>query len=198
MTRRHRAEHQSGFTLVELMVGLAVAALVSLILIHGIGLSAQGLGRLSERAEYLDEQRTLEKIVRRALDAAIAIPVFEGKAGFDGQPTSVRFLSIADDGGPGIYSMVLALDATRQVPIVTLERRLAGPSAASQNNPSVLLRHVQAFSLSYFGAPTPDADPRWHRRWSGIAALPLLVRIMIDTGDGHVQPPIILRPRNAS
>jgi general secretion pathway protein J len=192
-----RDKQGAGFTLVEMLVALALAGLVSLILLHGIGLAGRGLERLSQRAERLDERRSLDMLMRRALGAAVAIPVFDGEPGFVGQPTSLTFLSTVEDGGPGLYRIKLALDPTRPQPAVTLTRRLAARSASPRSQESVLVRNVRGLTISYFGAASPTAAPGWRQDWTGMADLPQLVRIMLDIADGGEQPPIILRLRNA-
>ena len=202
MTAPGRAEGCAGFTLVEVMVALALAGLVSLIMMHGLGLSARGLDRLSQHAERLDERRGLEMLMRRALGPAVVvsvgvIPGGDGEPGFVGRPTSVTFLSIVEDGGPGLYRVKLALDANRPEPAVTLTRRLAVSSAAQRSDESVLVHHVHRFDIGYFGAASPGAEPGWRRDWTEIAYLPQLVQIVIEADDGREQPPIVLRLRNA-
>jgi general secretion pathway protein J len=207
MTAPGRADRSAGFTLVEVMVALALAGLVSLIMMHGLGLTARGLDRLSQHAERLDERRSLEMLMRRALGTAIVIPVgaipggvISGGAGepdFAGHPTSVTFLSVVEDGGPGLYRVKLALDTNRSVPTVTLSRRLAASSAVQRSDESVLVHHVRRLDIGYFGAASPTAEASWRRDWIGIAYLPQLVRIVLEADDGREQPPIVLRLRNA-
>jgi general secretion pathway protein J len=191
----HDAEHDAGFTLIEVLVGLALAGLVSLIMMHGIGLAALGLDRLSQHVERLDERRGLEMLMRRALGTAIATSVADGEPSFVGQATSISFLSVVEDGGPGLYRIKLAFDTVHPAGAVTLTRRLA--SAAPRRDESVLVRRARRFDIAYFGATSPAEKPTWHRDWTGIAYLPQLVRIMLDTDDGRQQPPVILRLRNA-
>jgi general secretion pathway protein J len=187
----------AGFTLVEIVVALALAGLVSLIMMHGIGLAARGLDRLSQHAQRLDERRSLEMLMRRALDAAVAIPVVEGEPAFVGRPTSISFTSVVEDGGPGLYRIKLAYDTTGKVPAVSLSRRLAATSAATRRDESVLVRQIRYFEIAYFGTTSPGDEPVWHRNWTGIAYLPQLVRITLDADNGREQPPIILRLHNA-
>jgi general secretion pathway protein J len=187
----------AGFTLVEVVVALALAGLVSLIMMHGIGLAARGLDRLSQHTERLDQRRGLEMLMRRALGGAVSIPAVEGEPGFVGQPTSVTFLSVVEDGGPGLYRVKLAFEPTRPVPAVILSRRLAVRSASLRSDQSVLVQHVRRFDIGYFGATSPTAEPGWHQHWEGIAYLPQLVRIMLEADDRSAHPPIILRLRNA-
>jgi general secretion pathway protein J len=184
--------HPSGFTLIELVVALALAGLVSLILMHGVGLSVHGVDRLSDRVERLDRWRALEALLRGALGSTAAIPVFEGQPGFVGKADSLSFLSIAEDGGPGLYRIGLALDAQRPDRPLILTRQLVG-GAAPRRTEGILARNVSSFSLAYFGAATSDAKPAWQSRWQASSIPPSLVRLSLDDGDGLPHPPIVVR-----
>ena len=182
----------AGFTLVEILVALALAGLVGLILLHGVGVAASGLGRLSQRAEGIAEQRTLEMTLRRLLATAIALPAAGAMPGFVGRRTSLTFLSVADDGGPGLYVVRLALWRDRTGQAITYSRQLAGVAGEAQRAGGVLIHDVRAFDLAYFGAASPTAEPSWHHDWQGLVGLPKLVRIVVETDDGRVMPPLVL------
>src|SRR5690348_13488672 len=111
-----RSDPAAGFMLLELLVALALVGMLSLLMLHGVGLAAHGLDRLSHQAERLDERRSLEILMRHALGSAVPIPAFDGEPGFIGHPTSVTFLSVVEDGGPGLYRIKLALDPTEPTP----------------------------------------------------------------------------------
>src|SRR5207245_1691234 len=131
-------------------------------------------------------------LLRRAL--ATAIPVAAaGEPGFSGKPTSLSFLSLVDDGGPGLYRVTLTGDAAS----VRITRRLAVRSAAPRGGESMLMQRVQRFEIGYFGAVAPTDEAVWHRQWSGITHLPLLVRITLDGKDGSAAPPLLIRLPNA-
>jgi prepilin-type N-terminal cleavage/methylation domain-containing protein len=179
-------DREAGFTLVEVMIALALQA---------VGLAARGLGGLSARAERLDERRSLEMLMRRALAAAVAEPLAAGEPAFVGRPTRLTFLSLVEDGGAGIYR--ITLDAPSRGGFVTLARRLVGGSADVAGDESVLLRDVSGFAIAYFGADPPGSEARWHRQWEGKTYLPDLVRISFAGADDAATPPILLRPRDA-
>lgn len=183
----------AGFTLVEMMVALVLAGLVGLILLRGVGVAAAGLGRLTQRAEGIAEQRAIEMTLGRVLASAVALPAPDGVPAFVGRPTSLTFLSVADDGGPGLYIVRLALwhDRTRQA--ITYSRQLAAASGHTRGAGGILVHNVRSFSLAYFGAASAAAEPAWHRDWQGLVGLPKLVRIMLETDDDRVSPPIVLR-----
>jgi len=189
-----RPRDQRGFTLLELLVALAVSALISLILFDGVGLATRGLDRLSARAEQVEARRSVEILMRRALGNVIALPIIDGEPGFTGHPTLLSFLSTIADGGAGLYRVELTVDDSAAL---ILSRRVAGRSASKRGNESLLMRDVRHFAIDYFGATWPAVEPCWQHDWEGLATLPLLVRITLDRdGDGE-QPAIILRLGNA-
>ncbi|HEX6440553.1 MAG TPA: prepilin-type N-terminal cleavage/methylation domain-containing protein [Stellaceae bacterium] len=199
MTRclRERHSRAAGFTLVELAVALALAGLVSVILLYGVRVSALGLDRLSRYAEQVDDRRSIEALIRRAFASVAAIPVYEGAPSFLGGPTGVKFLSLGEDGGTGLYRVEIALDVTRRDRPLILSRRLANPSGSARPQQSVLLRNVAAFQIAYFGAVSPNDDPAWQARWEGLGYPPKLVRITFSGADGQIRAPIIVRLWNA-
>ncbi len=188
---------ESGFTLVELIVALALTALVSLILLQGVGLTTTGVDRLARRADRLDAHRSVEAMLRHTLESASAIPTVGGEAGFVGKPASLKFLSLAEDGGPGLYRIELGVDQVSATRSLYLIRRLAMPFAEPRAQRSVLAPRLRVFDIAYFGAWSPADAPVWHDRWEGVAYLPRLVRITLDTGDGEERPPIVVRLWNA-
>lgn len=194
---RQRDRRVAGFTLVELAVALALAGLVSVLLLYGVRVSALGLDRLSRHAEQVDDRRSIEALIRRAFASVAAIPVYEGAPSFLGGPTGVKFLSLAEDGGAGLYRVEIALDLTRRDRPLILSRRLANPSGAAQPQQSVLLRNVAVFQIAYFGAVSPNDDPAWQVRWDGLGYPPKLVRITFSGADGQIRAPIVVRLWNA-
>ena len=198
MTRQARwSGRAAGFTLVELAVALALAGLVSAIVLYGIRASALGLDRLSRHAEEVDERRSIEALIRRAFASVAAIPVYEGAPSFTGGPTGVKFLSVGEDGAPGLYRVEIALDAARSDRAVILSRRLANPAGSARPQQSMLARGITAFQIAYFGAVSPNDEPAWQARWEGLGYPPKLVRITFFGADRQVRPPIVVRLWNA-
>jgi general secretion pathway protein J len=182
----------AGFTLIEVLVALAVTGLVSLLLVQGIGLAALGFDRLSRGAERLDESRGVDQVLRHALASAAAIPAGAG-IGFAGDAARVSFLSLVADNGPGLYRIEIALDASSGERRLVLTRRVAAPDAQPRVERSILARGVRAFRIAYFGAAALGEEPSWHDRWDGLGYLPRLIRIELDTADAPARPPLIVR-----
>ena len=179
-----------GFTLVEVLAALALTGLVSLILFQGIRLAAAGFDRLAAEAERLDERRGLATALRRNVGAAMLAPVRGGA--FDGRADRLAFLAAAEDAGPGLYAVEIAIDTAQPDRPLVLTRRVARAAAAAARNDSILARRVRSLRIAYFGVAGPGADPAWTDTWQGLGILPRFVRLTIDTGDAALAPPPIL------
>jgi prepilin-type N-terminal cleavage/methylation domain-containing protein len=182
----------SGFTLLELLVALALSALVSLVLLHGIRLAATGLDRHTRAAERLDARQSLDELLRRTLGSAAAIPRSAGGE-FIGRPNAVEFLALAEDGGPGLYRVNLGVERGKLV----LRRALAASEGDPRAAAGVVVGNLRDFHLAYFGADATTAAPAWHDSWEQLAILPLLVRVILDTDGDSPRPPLVVRLWNA-
>lgn len=181
----------AGFTLIELVVALGLAGIVSLLLLNGIRLATGGLDRLNRETDRLDRHRGAALAVRQAL--ATAVPVGGGARGFAGGPDRVKFLTLVEEGGPGVYLVDIALDTGRAEHPLVLTRRLAKPFGEPRVQQSVLAWHVRDFRLAYYGTAKPGDEPAWQERWESVASLPKLVRLTIAADDGVPEPPITVR-----
>lgn len=189
MTGRRR---DAGFTLIEVLVALALSAFVAVILLQGIRLAASGLGRHSRQVERLDARQSLDDLLRRTLGSAALIPRSAG-GDFIGKPDSIKFLGVAEDSGPGLYWISLGIDRTRADRRLILRRQLADPAGDPRGAASIIADRVRDFRLAYFGADKPNADPAWHDRWESISALPLMVRVILDSDGDPPHPAVVVR-----
>jgi len=178
--------NQRGFTLVELLIALALTGLVALLLLDATRMAAQGTNRVAAQADRLEARRTLEDLLRRDLSATNASPLATSAAPLVGGPQSVEFLSLAEDGGAGLYRIRLDIEGGALV----LSR-----SAVAGGLPQrvVLAPRLAAFALAYFGAPPDGGEEKWQERWEKTRALPRLVRVSLDLGDGVARPPLVVR-----
>ncbi|MBV9826746.1 MAG: prepilin-type N-terminal cleavage/methylation domain-containing protein [Alphaproteobacteria bacterium] len=188
---------QAGFTLIEVLIALALAGLISLIAMQGIALATNGVWRLSLKADQGEQRHGMEMRLRRALGSTIAIPVFNGQPSFVGNSAGMSFLSVAEDGRAGLYRVTVAFRSGLAARPVVLSRQLADPAVAAALEEGVLAHDVHAFSLEYFGAAAPGSTPAWQDSWQGLGQPPELVRVIFDDGDGIEHPPIIIRLPNA-
>ena len=188
-----RQNRQRGFTLIELLIALALTGVVSLLLLEGVRFSALGLGRMSERADRLEARRSLEELLRRELGAVTAAPLLTNMPALVGEPQSVQFLTLANEGGAGLYRVRLAVETQGGARSLVLSRRRLDVSAAAETQRAVLVPQLGDLRIAYYGAPVPGGDAHWQDDWKRLRDPPALVRFSFDAADRLVRPPLVVR-----
>jgi prepilin-type N-terminal cleavage/methylation domain-containing protein len=176
---------QRGFSLIEVLVALALTTLVAAVLFVGIGLGFKAVARIEDSAGTLDTRRHVETVLRRQL--ATAYPAFGSLTTaptFVGAPSAMTFLALESLDGPGLYRIWLVHETDGT--LVLARQALAGGGIER----AVLARGVVGLHFAYFGAPTRAAERTWHDRWEGSRGLPELVGIRLAlAGDVDTDAP---------
>lgn len=199
-------ERAAGFTLVEVLVALAVLGMAALLLLQALQLSGRLVQRQDAEAAALDQvasaQRAIRSVVERLrpltrTDSARAIVEARGSAD--------AFAMIApppDGAGPGMLQRYrLTRTAAGDLVLYTAGLRRQGLDLTGEDpigwTPQPLLRGVRRLSLSYFGPTATSREPLWQARWWDRSQLPDLVRIRLEfaAGDRRVWPDLVIRPR---
>ena len=183
------SRYDTGFTLLEVLVALALSALVSVILLHGIRIATTGFERHTQVTERLDARQSLDDLLRHTLGTATQVPRIAGGE-FNGTPFAVAFLGVAEYGGPGLYGIDISLDRSHNL---VLRRRLAAPAGDPHAATSVIASRVRNFRLAYFGADAANATPTWHDSWQHLNLLPLMMRVTLETENDAPRPPLVVR-----
>lgn len=176
-----------GFSLLELVVVLAIFALVALMGVQVIRASVGADRRLTEISETSGELALALALLRRDLAAGIGLPFYPESGGAEsalrvgqgGFALSVSGLGGAEQGGSGLGRVVWRLDAgdgrlTRQV-WTTLSpggARAAGPQVVMLDGVDEIT--VESFSLQSGWRQGFAADPRDPN------ALPRGLRVRLD------------------
>lgn len=183
----------SGFTLLEILAALAIAAAIivgTTALLHDVVLNFdRGTRRVSEA------ERLLQAVDRLATDFASArfvlpsnptgIPGSQGAVLFTGDAANVTFVAAGGVAvGPQGEEMV-KLSVETDGEVSRLVRRRAAwlephrqfPDLAPQD-PVVLLEGKVDISFAY-GRTTPEGELTWSDSWTGGSGLPRLVRVIV-------------------
>jgi general secretion pathway protein J len=183
------ARSPSGFTLVEVLIGLALTAMLMTLIANGVRLGTSAWSRAEVVTGDMDDIETVQGLMRRAI--VQAQPAFAS--------ADPKDLTIVFAGEPNAMTIVAPQPATQGQGPWTLQRFSLDQSAlllswrpvplAGQANPvrqDRLLDRVAGLKFSYFGAPGPDLPPQWQDRWVERQALPNLIRVSIErTGIGR-------------
>jgi general secretion pathway protein J len=184
VARRRRSEQ--GLTLIELLLALAILAVLTGFLAGGLS-----IGRRAFDADRSSEIRDETDAAIQAISSLIAsaLPVSANlKSGieFDGRQGSLTFVGLSEGralrGGP--HLMVLrrsgrdfVVDVVRSAP------EAAGGAAGPPPTRVVALSGVRDIRFSYFGSLNPSGPPGWQAQWLRAERLPQLVSIQIDFDD---------------
>lgn len=189
---------QDGFALVEVLVSLALAALIGVLLIETVRVAGRSTAAVAaaERAGQVQAvrdhlRRTLGSVASRHMDGTQ--PVLQG--GPDGlsaaiapdraveRPAELVATFAGIPRGDGGYDLV-----ERRVPLETLQ------GTASTARSEVLLEGIAGFGLRYYGAAAKGRPPTWAEAWLRPDRQPDLieVRIAFAPADRRRWPPLLI------
>ena len=169
---------QQGFTLVEMLVALAIFALLSTAGVLLLRASIATQASVSTRLDDSGGLNRLRAMLGRELATAQPRPSRNTQGllrpALSGTATSLAFIhaSAGTDSGPALGRVSYSLDAG------TLTRRSsAALDGASEGDPAVMLRDVTRLALRYRG---PDGG--WSDTWAAgdAARLPLAVELTVQ------------------
>lgn len=204
---RGRTSHELGFTLVEMLVSLAILGLAAGMLLSALGMTGMIAAQASTRGADLDEVATAQMILRGRLERLRAVTRLDTSGPIvDAQGTAGDFSFVApplDRAKPdALQRYRILLDATGNLILYSASelddridlhaRELVGWT------PTRLLSGVASLSIGYYGADLNNGGRRWQSFWANHPQPPDLVRIRIafPPGDGRQWPDLVVRPRS--
>jgi general secretion pathway protein J len=198
-SRSHMHRTHGGFTLVEMVVAMALLSLIMLVLgssIRSMGASAE---RVETRTAGIDEMRVATAFLREIVGRTAAQRAEPPATGllFSGAAGGMSWVGVmpARFGAAGRHFFRLAAEQTsdgtaglvlRFIPWRWEQKTLPDWSQAESR---VLVRNVSAVSLSYEGGGVNEG---WLSAWpTDEKKLPQRLRLLLSAG-GSEWPPIIL------
>lgn len=182
-----------GFTLVELLVGLTLMALISIALFGGMRFGMRAWETGSERFERLTRIELVQSLVRRQLGQARPSRPGNPVPTFVGQIDRVVFIAPSPKQGDADadFLFVLAKTEAHQQSQLDLTWTSSGASASGE---TTLIDNIASVELGYYGAPDPQRPAQWSTQWDGAGGLPALVRVRLTfpKGDERRWPDLIV------
>jgi general secretion pathway protein J len=184
---------QSGMTLVELVVALALLALIVGALAAALGTGVGANAAVGARAGGDETLRVAHTTLRRYIGQARPVKWRAGareQIGFIGEAQSLGFTAIMPPwpGTGGFYRVRVGLEERPGGMALVLRR---APTAgermdydlAGAPDMAVLAEGVAALRFSYFGVEDGAREPAWRAEWRGQRHLPRLVRLDLQFRD---------------
>ena len=186
-----------GFTLLELLIGLALLGFLLALLFGGFHLASTTWDTVSVHSERTADEQIVGSFLRRLTEQLQ--PMRWKKA--EGQPITFigqgQFLrgisSISGQTGSGLRVIELAAEpdgsdgrlrlVLRHAPLRYDADQFDDGLADPATHP--LLDNLDAVEFSYFGAIEVGEASSWRDSWADLTHLPKLVRIRLGSHDGH-------------
>jgi general secretion pathway protein J len=198
----------AGFTLVELLVAMALLALLSALLVAGLHVSSTAVLRNEAASETLLRSELAFDLIRRQVERAVPLELASSDdsapIAFLGDETSVVFVAppgaFLAPGGEEITWLAIERGAAgarivlRYRPLDRTHDQWPPVLDASGMQSVVLLDGLAQAAFSYFGRAPPGADPQWWQEWRQQTTLPTLIRLAIAGANGS-WPDLVVTPR---
>ncbi|HEY1707120.1 MAG TPA: prepilin-type N-terminal cleavage/methylation domain-containing protein [Rhizomicrobium sp.] len=190
----------AGFTLLELLVTLAVMALLSALLFTGLRFGAHAWDGSEAHGAGMDEVRLVQDFLRREIEQAypvyVATDPTHPAVDFQGSENAMVFFGPSPQAARTHGRSRIALAAIRDGKHIALMIR-AQPELGGGSWSDLLLRNLAAVQFSYFGPVVRGGTPSWRDVWPSGTLIPQLVRLQIKyaKGDARLWPDLIVAPR---
>jgi general secretion pathway protein J len=197
--RRHG---EQGLTLIELLLALAILAVLTGFLAGGlsIGRRAFEADRVSEVSAQTDAAiQTVSSLIASALPVRASEANSKARIMFDGRQDSLLFVGLSEGrsmrGGP---QMIRLRRSGADIVVDVMGPAAETTRSAGGLTPTrvVALKGVRDVRFSYFGSANPRHPSGWQAQWFGADRLPDLVSIQIEFEDARRnEPPMIIALR---
>ena len=193
----------TGFTLVEVVITLAITALIMLGLVSALATFGQSGSRAATQMARVDDVRLVSAFLRSVLARSSSAYSERGRGAgtsalFDGQPRQLRWLGVmpARHGAGGLHLFRLFLgEGTGGTDALTLQYvpySGSGLQAAWGSAPrKVLVSGVSGLEFRYRGAAM---GAPWQTHWRDRKTAPELVQVLITAGKRD-WPELVVRVR---
>jgi general secretion pathway protein J len=190
-----RRSGEQGLTLIELLLSLAILAILTGFLAGGLSMARQAFG--ADRASEIGSEtsaaiQTVAALVGSALPARFDGAGPKDALGFDGRGNAISFVGLSEGrslrGGP--HKIVLRRSGSDiVVDFAALNGARAKDSPATR---VVVLSGVREIRIGYFGTVDAKVKPAWRTDWVRAERLPDLVSIRIEFEDERRNEPAVV------
>lgn len=168
-----RSRNNHGFTLIELIVALAIMAMVTTVAFAGLRIGLNAWERGTKAAERINRRSSVERLIARQLPLAMPTGVFQGTRD---RLEFVADYSLAD--GPGDFRKVdyVADHGRFLYADKPIAEYVQGESKAA---PTTVLAELKQISFEFLGADS-QKKPAWVEEWKAEDGVPRAMRIHLD------------------
>ena len=188
-----KRDPSAGMSILEVMVALAVMALISLILASGLGTAARVFNRGSGFSANVDDalnRQQLRDWIERASTRAFPKMEYLGLSGTSDKMV-VEVLPV--DGFFWAGAPIIATVYTTPDHQIGVQAVGYATSEQSRTIDLSLSESEASLEISYYGSPEPETLPIWQNTWRASNGLPLLVKFT-SSNSAVGFPPLVVYP----
>jgi general secretion pathway protein J len=190
--------NDGGFGLTETLVSLALLAILSLLILQGVGAGRNIWRGVATRAETAESIQAVQAIMRDRIERLFPATRYDTQQpypDFGGTSSAVTFLApSAQASGSGILRYTLHMDATGNLVFSSVSEVLGIHPELYKVKPrdEVLLRGIRGIAVSYLD--NMAGAGAWRTSWDRRPYLPALVRlrVMFPAGDARWWPALMI------
>jgi prepilin-type N-terminal cleavage/methylation domain-containing protein len=190
-----RRSGEQGLTLIELLLSLAILAILTGFLAGGLSMGRRAFA-VDRTSEIGNETSAAIQTVATLVGSALPVR-FDGAGpkdaiGFDGRGEAIAFVGLSEGRSlrGGQYKIVLRRSGNDLVADFTpFDRARVKDSAEPAATRVVVLSGVREIRIRYFGTVDAKVKPAWRTDWIRAERLPDLVSIRIEFEDERRNEP---------
>jgi len=196
----------AGFTLLEMLIALALFALILVLILGGLRSAKLALQRvgISNEAENVDAAQIL---LRNLLTEIRAIPLFANTNAdadvIEGEQHQLTFISSYSAQGQvgGLYVSTLESQKSQRDSLnIILRQKLFRPPQSNgsvQRIPertTILIKSAAGLQFRYYGTTRIGQPAAWYSTWQTASALPELIEVTVifPQGDARFWRPVVV------
>ena len=195
----------AGFTLIELVIALALMGVMVLFMYSGLAFGLRGWDAADTNGRRTADRRIAENFLRR--EVAELFPMrwkdpLVLRLAFEGKPDLLRFVSVRPAGisvtGLSLVGVSAEQDTAKRTRNLVMRRASPGDEQKdfgplAQGEATILFDDIDSVAFEYYGAENDFTDPKWVDTWEWPGRIPQLIRIRVRTVDGSYLPEMIVR-----
>ncbi len=176
----------AGFTLLEIIIAVAIFAMISVALASGISFSVRAWRTQERRIDQLTDLSAVQDVVRRLLTVG---------RNFKGGTEDLSFIGELPPAlaGPGTFEIRLT---TLDGRLMALWRRDLKSDPPAEFTETELARGINGLEISYYVIDPTTKLPAWADSAGDLQHPPKLIKFGVDLteGTGRNWPPLVVAP----
>ena len=194
-------QRSQGFTLIEVLISMSLLSMMMVLLFGSLKICADSWEKGENKISDVNEFTVVYNFFNQHL--SLAQPVWndfsseEKSFSFQGKTHALQFVSAmpASAGRSGLQLFSIELQSDNNDPFIKVILTPFFPlaeGAAWHQEEEILISHVSAFTLAYFGSDDELGLESWHDEWLAKKTLPRLLKINITLDNDIIYPEMII------